>query len=110
MSSATVKTSEMLLPHAIDFIANTEPNAVYAEFPRSPATYNSGFETVTFARFANAINGVAHLIEKTLGRPDRIKPLAYLAPNDPRCAITMVAAIKAGYAVWFPPESFGSSI
>lgn len=97
------EVSTELLPHVIDNLAQTDPDSIWLEFPKSSTDYDSGFERITYAKFANAVNGMAHLLEKALGRKDTIEPIAYLAPNDARCAITVVAAIKAGYAVWLPP-------
>ncbi|TAQ90978.1 hypothetical protein B7494_g699 [Chlorociboria aeruginascens] len=98
LNMASTKEQEQLIPHVIDEIARTEPDATWLEFPKVTGTYESGFEAITFAQFANAINGIAHLLEKALGKSETVQPLAYLAPNDARCAITLVGAIKAGYA------------
>lgn len=99
ISGTAPNTSEMLLPTVVDHIAKTDPNAVWLEFPKSPTDYSLGYEAITYAKFANAVNGMAHFLEKTLGKRTSIEPLAYLAPNDARCGITILAAIKAGYAV-----------
>jgi hypothetical protein len=40
------------------------------------------------------VNGVAHQIEEQIGRRNTREPLAYLAANDPRCSIALIAAMK----------------
>ncbi|MCJ1354060.1 MAG: hypothetical protein MMC33_004047 [Icmadophila ericetorum] len=103
-SPRTEAAEHCLLPELVDKIANTEPEALWGEYPKSSTSYDSGFGTVSYSSFANAVNGVAHSIEKALGRSHTSEVLAYLAPNSPQCAITFIAAMKAGFQVLIGPE------
>ncbi|KAL3475147.1 hypothetical protein BJX99DRAFT_259614 [Aspergillus californicus] len=100
-----VKAAEKkLLPAIIDKIAQREPNTLWGEYPSSPTSFSEGFKPITYAQFANAVNGCAHFITKALGKSNTGEPLAWLAPNDPRCSIALVAAIKAGFKLFLISE------
>lgn len=86
-----------LLPAIVDQLARDEPDALWGEYPTSTRTLDEGYKQLSYKQFANAVNGVANQIEATLGRRDTGEPLAFLAANDPRCAIALVAAMKAGF-------------
>jgi acyl-CoA synthetase (AMP-forming)/AMP-acid ligase II len=92
-------SDEDLLPTLINTLARESPDTLWAEYPTSPTSYSQGFTVITYARFANAINNCAHFLAETLGRSGTGEPLAWLAPNDPRCAIANVAAMRAGFKV-----------
>lgn len=95
-----------LLPTIVDQLARDEPNSLWGEYPKSRTTLSDGYEELTYKQFANAVNGVARQIEKQIGRRDTREPLAYLAANDPRCSIALIAAMKVGcnvsiyYLLW----------
>ena len=100
MPHSTVdNNARKLLPVAIDEIARNEPDAHYAEYPKAPTSYEEGFTPVTYAQFANAINGAAWLLENKLGKGAAFQTLAYLGPSDLRYMIFAMAAVKAGYKV-----------
>ncbi|KAL4918936.1 hypothetical protein BDW62DRAFT_200335 [Aspergillus aurantiobrunneus] len=86
-----------LLPAIIDELALREPDSLWAEYPSSSATFDDGFKRITNAQFANAVNGCACIITQALGKSDTGEPLGWLAPNNARCTIALVAAIKAGF-------------
>lgn len=88
-----------LLPAIIDKLAQSYPDNIWAEYPSSSTTLNDGFQQITYAQFSRAVNASAHHIQRVLGRKGSSEPLAYLAPNDPRCAISVIAAMKAGFHV-----------
>jgi hypothetical protein len=92
-------SDEDLLPTLITTLSKESPQTLWAEYPSSPKSYNLSFTQITYAQFANAINNCAHFLAETLGRSDTGEPLAWLAPNDPRCAIANVAAMRAGFKV-----------
>lgn len=99
-AAPTPMRRKQLLCHVVDERAKASPNAVYAEIPRSLSTYDAGFRKVTYADFANAINGLAHLIQEKLGGPGENFPtLAYMGPNDFRYNALILASVKAGYKV-----------
>lgn len=90
---------KQLLPNIIDGMAKTRPEAVYAEIPRSLTSYDAGFRKITYRDLANAINGVAWLLEKLLGRAKEHETLAYIGPNDLGYIFMVLGAVKAGYKV-----------
>jgi acyl-coenzyme A synthetase/AMP-(fatty) acid ligase len=94
-----IPSDEDLLPTLITALAKESPDTLWAEYPTSRTTYSQGFTAITYAQFANAINNCAHFVAETLGRSGTGEPLAWLAPNDPRCAIANVAAMRAGFKV-----------
>lgn len=87
-----------LLPNIFDHYAWVKPDAIYAEYPVDPMTYEKGYRPITYKAFANAINGVAGWLTKTLG-PGTGETLAYLGPNDLRYPALVLGAVKAGYCV-----------
>ncbi|CEN61371.1 hypothetical protein ASPCAL08025 [Aspergillus calidoustus] len=97
-------SDEDLLPTLITTLSKESPQTLWAEYPSSPKSYNLGFTQITYAQFANAINNCAHFLAETLGRSDTGEPLAWLAPNDPRCAIANVAAMRAGFKIFLISE------
>lgn len=90
---------KQLLTHVVDGLARHQPNALYAEYPYSPTTYEDGFRKVTYSMLANAVNGLAWLIHDTLGPGDNFPTLAYVGGNDVRYPVLVLAAVKAGYKV-----------
>jgi hypothetical protein len=90
---------KQLLPHIVDGMARSRPEAVYAEYPRNPDTYAEGFTKLTYGAFANVINGLAWSLEDRLGRGDDFETLVYFGPNDFRQNAMVLAACKAGYKV-----------
>ncbi|KAF2180762.1 acetyl-CoA synthetase-like protein [Zopfia rhizophila CBS 207.26] len=94
-----------LLNHLVDEIARDNPNAVYAELPRSPDTYEDGFRQITFKDLSNAINGMAWWIERTLGKGN-LETLVYFGPNDMAQVLLILGAVKAGYKMLFPSPTY----
>ncbi|KAL9619388.1 MAG: hypothetical protein Q9160_005983 [Pyrenula sp. 1 TL-2023] len=91
----------ILLPNLVDQKASSCPETVWAEYPKSADTYENGYRAITYRQFANAINGAAWWLEKTMGKGQDFETLAYIGPNDVRYQILLVAAIKAGYKMFF---------
>ncbi|KAL4885875.1 hypothetical protein BJY04DRAFT_230133 [Aspergillus karnatakaensis] len=105
MASWRIKAAEqMLLPAVINDLAQREPETLWAQYPSSSTTFNDGFKGITYAQFTNAVNACAHFITKALGRASTGEPLAWLAPNDPRCSIMIIAAMKAGFKLFLISE------
>ncbi|PYH65836.1 acetyl-CoA synthetase-like protein [Aspergillus vadensis CBS 113365] len=88
-----------LLPNIFDHYAQFKPDAIYAEYPVNPMTYEEGYRPITYKALANAINGVAGWLTKTLG-PGTGETLAYLGPNDLRYPALVLGAVKAGYCMF----------
>ena len=97
--SQELQENEIFLPTLIDEIATNDPTAAWIEYPADPTSYDSGYKQITYAQFANAINGTAHWIESALGHGVNGETLTYIGPNDPFYGILIVAAVKAGYKV-----------
>lgn len=95
----TLPHRKELLNHIIDGYARDEPERLYAEIPLSPITYAAGLRKVTYAAFANAINGMAWWLHRTLGPGKDFETLCYIGPNDLRHNILLLAAVKVGYKV-----------
>jgi len=91
--------SRELLVHIVDEIARENPDTLYAELPRSATSFDAGFHKITYHLFANAINGMASWLNKTLEKRENFETLLYLGPNDLRHNILLLAAVKAGYKV-----------
>ncbi len=91
--------SKELLVHIVDEVARENPDTLYAELPRSATSFDAGFHKITYHLFANAINGMASWLAKTLEKKENFETLLYLGPNDLRHNILLLAAVKAGYKV-----------
>ncbi|KAK6598613.1 nonribosomal peptide synthetase [Botrytis cinerea] len=98
-AGAPVPQAKTLLVHIVDHMAKTKPQALYAEFPTSPVTYDEGFRRVTYKDFANAINGVAWCLHDNLGAGKELETLAYIGPNNLIYPSLILGATKAGYKV-----------
>ncbi|RAH66761.1 acetyl-CoA synthetase-like protein [Aspergillus aculeatinus CBS 121060] len=88
-----------LVPHIVDHFAATKPEAVYAEYPRNLASYEEGYQPITYKVLANAINGLAHWLVSHLG-PGKGEVLTYVGPNDLRYPALILGAVKAGYCIF----------
>lgn len=89
---------KVLLPHIVDSLAKTKPHQIHAEYPVSSLSYDDGYRQITYSDLANAVNGVAWWLHKTLG-PGKFEKLAYIGPNDLRYPVLVLGAVKAGYVV-----------
>ncbi|TGO54745.1 hypothetical protein BELL_1497g00010 [Botrytis elliptica] len=87
---------KQLLNNIVDGLAKVRPGTIYAEVPRSATSYECGYRKISYADFANAINGLAHWLHDTLGPAENFPTLAYIGPNDFRYNALMLAAVKAG--------------
>lgn len=90
---------KQLLNHVVDITARDAPEKLYAEYPISSTSYDEGFRKITFAAFANAINGVAWWLHNTIGPGNNFDTLAYLGVLDMRYNTLLLGAVKAGYKV-----------
>ncbi|PYI12696.1 acetyl-CoA synthetase-like protein [Aspergillus sclerotiicarbonarius CBS 121057] len=102
MNTSTIESGAPrpeLIPHLVDSYATTTPDAIYAEYPVSPVSYDDGYRPVTYRSFANAVNGVAWWLTQTLG-PGRGEILAYIGPHDVRYPALVLGAVKTGYCLF----------
>ena len=91
--------AKQLLPNIVDGMAAARPEALYAEIPSSYTSYDQGYRKITYRELANAVNGIAWLLTKELGRGQDFETLAYVGPNDLSYPIIILGAVKAGYKV-----------
>ena len=74
------RRKEDLIPHIVDYLAKTDPSGLYAEYPVSPLTYDEGFLRITYAKLANAVNGIAWHLKEAFGQGGG-DFLAYIGAN-----------------------------
>ena len=91
--------AKQLLPNIVDGMATARPEALYAETPSSYTSYDQGYRKITYRELANAVNGIAWLLTKELGRGQDFETLAYVGPNDLSYPVIILGAVKAGYKV-----------
>ena len=99
MEPALMSDAKVLLPDVVDLRATRTPDAIYAEYPVSPLTYDEGYRQVTYKVFANAVNGAAQWLIDKFGSSEDFETLAYIGPNDVRYTTFILGAVKAGYKV-----------
>lgn len=87
-----------LLPRALDEIAKSNPNRLYATIPHG-IDLSKGFRDITFKEMATGINFVAHWIHKTFGCSSNFEPLCYIGIPDLRSVAVFLAGVKCGYKV-----------
>ncbi|KAK5257551.1 hypothetical protein LTR16_000330, partial [Cryomyces antarcticus] len=87
-----------ILPLIVDKYAREQPNKPWASVQKSTNPSN-GFQDVTYAAFADAINRAAWFVDSTLGKcQDGIfDTVSYMGKPDLRYFIMLVALIKTGY-------------
>ncbi|KAI0174067.1 hypothetical protein BJ166DRAFT_136181 [Pestalotiopsis sp. NC0098] len=100
-NSTSGEIGQRLLPVIIDQVARDEPNRPWASLPVDDYDLSQGFEDITYAAFANAINKLAHFIEKAFGRSDKFETIMYLGIPDIRYYMLPYAACKTGHKVLF---------
>ncbi|TKA77269.1 hypothetical protein B0A49_03507, partial [Cryomyces minteri] len=91
-----------ILPLIVDKYAREQPNKPWASIQKS-TNPSDGFQDVTYAAFANAINRAAWFVDSTLGKcQDSIfDTVSYMGKPDVRYFIMLVALIKTGYVPLF---------
>ncbi|PHH60729.1 hypothetical protein CDD81_1311 [Ophiocordyceps australis] len=98
-SHATHKQNERLLPQIIDHVAQTDPEAVWMEYPRSESSYDDGFAQITYGQLARAVDKLAWYLYQSVEARGAFQTLAYIGPNDARYALIVYACIKASFKV-----------
>lgn len=91
---------QRLLPHVVDYYAHHEPNRVFAAISKSESVPD-GFEDITMAAMANAVNHMAWWISNSVKskHAGKQRTLTYVGPPDVRYAILLMAAMKTGWRV-----------
>ncbi|TGO16657.1 hypothetical protein BTUL_0025g00110 [Botrytis tulipae] len=95
-----------LLPHVVDGLALSNPTRVIASIPLS-IDIQDEFRDITYKHFARSIDTCSWWMEKNLGRSETFETLDYVGPQDLRYIISLFAAIKAGYQIFFNPPQNG---
>ncbi|KAJ5938669.1 hypothetical protein N7466_001803 [Penicillium verhagenii] len=91
---------QRLLPHIIDYYAHHEPDRVFASILKS-GSLDNGFEDITMARLATAVNYVSWWLSKNLKTRNTRRTLAYIGPSDLRYTVIFLAAIKCRWRTFF---------
>ncbi|KAI1213858.1 acetyl-CoA synthetase-like protein [Annulohypoxylon truncatum] len=102
MSESRDKFGRRLPLQIIKERAATEPDREWLSIPRG-TNPEDGWEKLTFAQLAKAINRVADGIRAFGGvpEPDTFPTIAYIGTNDSRYVSFTFAALKAGYKALF---------
>ncbi|KAF7884733.1 uncharacterized protein EAF02_005069 [Botrytis sinoallii] len=90
-------STKELLPNLVDAIAATEPEAIFAEYPVNPVSYESGYQKFSYGSLANAADGIAWWLQEKLGPGEDFPTLAYIGPNDIVVNAFLLGAVKTGY-------------
>ena len=98
---ASRDVSPLLLPTAVDRIAEVEPQAMWIAMPLAPVEGKYEYKHITYHQFANAINSVAWWLDKEIGKSPNVQSLAYFGTGggDIGYPILLIAAVKAGFYV-----------
>lgn len=95
-----------LLPVVIDEIAQNDPRRPWASLPIDDWDLSLGFEDVSYAALASAINKLAHFIVDHVGRSPAgtFETILYLGVPDIRYHIVQMAVCKTGHQVLFSSQ------
>lgn len=85
------------MPVCIDEAARDEPDRPCFSMPRTDSDLSQGYVDINIATFANCINQLAWLIERTFGRSEKFEAFAYMGGPDIRYQFMQMAAAKTGY-------------
>lgn len=90
-----------LIPTVIDEKAASSPGAVWCSLPYDDCDLAKGYEDITYATFANAINRLSWFIHENFGRSEDFATIAYMGTPDIRYHFMQMAVVKTGYQVLF---------
>jgi thioester reductase-like protein/acyl-CoA synthetase (AMP-forming)/AMP-acid ligase II len=90
-----------LLPTVIDDRARSDPDGAFTKVPILNS-YDNGYQVVTNANLAAAVDYVARLISSEFGQSNDHECIAYLGLSDLRYIIVLLAGIKTGFKLFFP--------
>ncbi|KAL1969482.1 hypothetical protein VTN77DRAFT_8920 [Rasamsonia byssochlamydoides] len=90
-----------LAPAVLDELSKTAPDRRFGVVPNGHEV-SDGFREVKIGDLAQAVNYTSWWIEKTFGRTSRPETLSYMAGNDIRYAIFVLACNKTGYTPFLP--------
>lgn len=98
-----------LVPRVLDELAKTDPERVYAAFPKT-ADVKDGYRDITVVDLARCVNFMANWIENKFGRSDSFETITYIGLSDLKGIVTLLASIKTGYKVSLHFLPFGQGI
>lgn len=90
--------SKRLLLTSVDDAAEKEPDRRFAVIPKG-SELSDGFMNLTMKELARAVNCMAWWIESVIGKGKPRQTLAYMASNDVRYCIFLLACQKTGHQV-----------
>jgi hypothetical protein len=82
----------------LDDLSKRAPERRFGLIPNSQKV-SDGFREVTIGDLAQAVNYTSWWIEKTLSRKTKSQTVSYMAANDIRYGIFVLACNKTGYNV-----------
>ncbi|KAF2971557.1 hypothetical protein GQX73_g1964 [Xylaria multiplex] len=100
-SNSAADYQGQLLPVVIDEIARSDPHRPWASIPINDDDLSLGYEDITYAALANAINRLAWIIDSAVGKSTTFETMAYLGASDLRYHIIQMSACKTGHNVLF---------
>jgi acyl-CoA synthetase (AMP-forming)/AMP-acid ligase II len=90
--------SKRLLSTTVDDAAEKEPERRFAVIPKG-SELSDGFMNLTMKELARAVDCMAWWIESVIGEGKPRETLAYMASNDVRYCIFLLACQKTGHQV-----------
>ncbi|ROV97961.1 hypothetical protein VSDG_04874 [Cytospora chrysosperma] len=93
-----------LLPTTIDQLSREDPDRPWASIPRDDYDLSQGFVDISYAVLANAVNKLAWLVERSIGRSDSFETIAYLGTPDIRYHMMQMAVCKTGHKVLYSSQ------
>ncbi|KAI0544625.1 hypothetical protein F4679DRAFT_564277 [Xylaria curta] len=107
------KYGRRLMPAALDELASTSPDRLYAAIPKT-ADVAEGFRDISVADMARCVDFMAQWIENLYGRSQDFETISYIGIPDLRGAAIFQAAVKCGYKLLLPsprnPPSTNTSL
>ncbi|PYI09236.1 NRPS-like enzyme [Aspergillus sclerotiicarbonarius CBS 121057] len=101
ITTTTMAQGQRLFPVIVDHLANINPTQRVGLIPKG-ADVSDGYETITMQRLSRAVDAFAFWIEKKVGRVEKPETIAYMASNDVRYLVFLLAAHKTGYKPLLP--------
>ncbi|KAF2270327.1 acetyl-CoA synthetase-like protein [Lojkania enalia] len=89
-----------LIPQILDSLASTNPDRIILSVAEFSDNFHS-FRRITAHSFAQAVDKTAWWLQRQVGKPTLIQPVAYIGPHDIRHILLTYACVKAGYAALF---------
>ncbi|PYH43451.1 NRPS-like enzyme [Aspergillus saccharolyticus JOP 1030-1] len=90
-----------LWPAIVDHRARSAPTELVGLIPKGSEVAD-GYQELTFAALARAVDACARWIEARIGRAKEPETIAYMATNDVRYLVFLLAAHKTGYQPLLP--------